>query len=125
MASYAVIILMHSNDSGYDKFVSSISVIAQQENNSNTSSNKLKILDNVTIQNATDPGLGINPSTNDIVTVFHRVGNESTNLLMIQSQDNGSTFSEPIQVNSKDGDTDPAYISPPIRFGPNGEIYVS
>jgi hypothetical protein len=117
-------ILFHGNTLDSSKIIGSIGVMAQQENISNASGN-LKILNNVTIQNATDPGLGINPSTNDIVSVFHRVGNESTNLLMIQSQDNGSTFSDPIRVNSKDGDADPAYISPPIRFGSDGEIYVS
>jgi hypothetical protein len=116
--------LFYSNTFHNDQIAGTFAAMAQQENKSNASSN-LKILNNVTIQNATDPGLGIDPNTNDIVAVFHRVGNDSTNLLMIQSQDNGSTFSEPVQVNSEDGDADPAYISPPIRFGPDGEIYVS
>jgi hypothetical protein len=44
---------------------------------------------------------------------------------MIQSQDNGTTFTDPLRVNSKEGDADPAYISPPVRFGPEGEIFVS
>jgi hypothetical protein len=124
IAFLSVAILFHGNTLSGIKILSTAPVIAQQENNSNTSSN-LKILNNITIQNASDPGLGMNPGSNNIVAVFHRVGNESTNLLMIQSQDNGSTFRDPIQVNSKEGDADPAYISPPIRFGPNGEIFVS
>jgi hypothetical protein len=119
-----VAILFRGNTLDNSNIVGSIVVMAQQENNSNASGN-LKILNNITIQNASDPGLGINPNTNDIVAVFHRVGNESTNLLMTQSQDNGSTFTDPIRVNSEEGDADPAYISPPIRFGSNGEIFVS
>ena len=125
IAFFALAILIHGNTLDYSMALSAVSVIAQQENNTNTNSSSLKILNNVTIQNASDPGLGINPNTDDIVAVFHRVGNESTNLLMTQSQDNGSTFTDPIRVNSKEGDADPAYISPPIRFGSNGEIFVS
>jgi hypothetical protein len=52
---------------------------AQQENS--TGGENIEILNNITIQNATDPGLGISPDTNDIIAVYHRVGNESTNLL--------------------------------------------
>ena len=98
-------------------------VKAQHENT--TSGDDIEILNNITIQNGTDPGLGISPDTDDIVAVFHRVGNDSTNLYMIQSQDNGTTFTDPVRVNSKEGDADPAYISPPVRFGPQGEIFVS
>jgi hypothetical protein len=96
---------------------------AQQQNSSDREG--IEVLNNITIQNATDPGLGISPVTDDIVAVYHRVGNESTNLYMIQSQDNGTTFTDPVRVNSKEGDADPAYVSPPVRFGPQGEIFVS
>lgn len=98
-------------------------VNAQQENG--TGRDDIEILNNITIQNASDPGLGISPDTDDIVAVFHRIGNDSTNLYMIQSQDNGTTFTDPVRVNSKEGDADPAYVSPPVRFGPQGEIFVS
>jgi hypothetical protein len=96
---------------------------AQQENS--TEGDAIEILNNFTIQNATDPGLGISPGTNNIIAVYHRVGNESTNLYMIQSHDNGTTFTDPVRVNSKEGDADPAYVSPPVRFGPQEEIFVS
>jgi hypothetical protein len=89
------------------------------------SQGNITIVKNTTIQNATDPGLAINPNTHDIYAVFHRANNDSTNLYMISSENNGSSFSSPIRVNDKEGDADPAYISPPIRFGPNNEIFVS
>ncbi len=86
---------------------------------------KIEVVKNTTIQNATDPGLAINSNTNDIFAVFHRANNGSTNLYMVNSQDNGSSFSQPVRVNDREGDADPAYISPPIRFGPNNEVFVS
>lgn len=89
------------------------------------SQGNITIVKNTTIQNATDPGLAINPNTNNIYAVFHRANNDSTNLYMISSVNNGSSFSSPVKVNDKEGDADPAYISPPIRFGPNNEIFVS
>ena len=86
---------------------------------------RLRIIKNTTIHNATDPGLAINPNTNNIYAVFHRANNDSTNLFMISSDNNSSSFHPPVKVNDKEGDADPAYISPPIRFGPNNEIFVS
>jgi len=86
---------------------------------------KIEIIDNTTIQNATDPGLAINSNTNNIYAVFHRANNDSTNLFMISSDNNGSSFTPPVRVNEKEGDADPAHISPPIRFGLNNEILVS
>ena len=86
---------------------------------------KIEIIKNTTIQNATDPGLAINSNSNNIYAVFHRANNDSTNLFMISSDNNGSSFTPPVKVNDKEGDADPAYISPPIRFGPNNEIFVS
>lgn len=86
---------------------------------------KIELIRNTTIENATDPGLAINSDTKNIYAVFHRANNDSTNLYMINSADNGSSFSSPVRVNDKEGDADPAYISPPIRFGPNNEIFVS
>ena len=85
----------------------------------------ITIVKNTTIQNATHPGLAVNPNTNNIYALFHRANNDSTNLYIISSADNGSSFSTPVRVNGKEGDADPAYISPPIRFGPTNEIFVS
>lgn len=86
---------------------------------------KIEIIENTTIQNATDPGLAINSNTNNIYAVFHRANNDSTNLFMNSSDNNGSSFTPPVRINEKEGDADPAYISPPIRFGLNNEIFVS
>ncbi len=46
-----------------------------------SSQGNITIVKNITIQNATDPGLAINPNTNNIYAVFHRANNDSTNLL--------------------------------------------
>ncbi|MDN5867414.1 MAG: glycoside hydrolase [Candidatus Nitrosocosmicus sp.] len=84
---------------------------------------KIEITRNTTIQNATDPGLAINSDSSNIYAVFHRASNDSTNLYMVNSDNNGSSFSSPVRVNDKEGDAEPN-VSPPIRFGPNNEIFV-
>jgi len=106
-------------------FFAFVSIGVDYESAAAQAQTKIEIVRNTTIQNATDPGLAIDPDTNRIYAVFHRANNDKTNLYMISSDNNGTTFSSPVRVNDKEGDADPAYISPPIRFGPNNEIFVS
>ncbi len=43
---------------------------------------------------------------------------------MISSDDNGSSFTSPVKVNNKKGDADLPWNAPPIRFGPDNEVFV-
>jgi hypothetical protein len=83
----------------------------------------IEVVRNITIQNATDPGLAINQDSNKIYAVFHRANNGSSNLYMISSDNNGSSYTSPVRVNDEEEHADPN-VSPPIRFGPNNEVFV-
>ncbi len=85
-----------------------------QTNQSNNISNQnihqtIKIINNYTISNATQPGLGIDISTGTLYAAYFKGELDKADVFLVSSNDSGKTFSDkPVKVNDIDGD---AYIS--------------
>ncbi|MGD1837746.1 MAG: sialidase family protein [Nitrososphaeraceae archaeon] len=84
----------------------------------------IQVINNFILNNATEPSIAYDSKLNKTFSVFFRTLNGSTNLYMMQSGDNGISFSNLTRVNSMEGDTNNSGIAPPIRFSDNGDIYV-
>lgn len=76
----------------------------------------------MSISNASSPALAINPNTGSMHLAYTQSQNNMTNLYMITSSDL-KVFSTPVKVNDVDIDPDQGTVIP-IRFGPDGEMYV-
>ncbi|MDN5845638.1 MAG: glycoside hydrolase [Candidatus Nitrosocosmicus sp.] len=112
----------------YACLVSLAVIVLSSTYESSLAAEQIKVVKNLTIKNATTPGLAINSDTNNIYAVFYRSNNGITNLYMLSSADNGSSFTKPVRVNDKEGDAGGYAMnwwSPPIRFGSDNEIFVS
>lgn len=77
------------------------------------------------LNNLTDPSIAISPVDDTIYLSYAKTENNETNIYLTISKDNGTTFSDPVRVNDKDGDaTMNAWTSTKIGLGPNNEVYV-
>lgn len=72
-----------------------------------------------------NPSISVNPNTGDLYAVYYQTQNNSTNLYLTKSTDNGTTYSNPIRVNDKLGGAADTFNSIPIEFGENNEVYVA
>ncbi|MDF0680589.1 MAG: sialidase family protein [Candidatus Nitrosocosmicus sp.] len=80
----------------------------------------LKIMNNVT-----DPSITISPIDDTIYLSYAKTENNETNIYLVKSTDNGSSFTDPVQVNNIPGDaTMNAWTTTKIALGPNNEIYI-
>jgi hypothetical protein len=109
-------------------------VMAQQENNSNTTgtNGEMKALVEAvinnstyfTIKNATTPAVLTDPNTGTIYAVYFRNENGG-NIFLQKSSDSGQTFSQPIRINDKEGSVqlDAQWSPPAIGVGPDSQVY--
>ncbi len=77
------------------------------------------------MNNVTDPSITISPIDDTIYLSYAKTENNQTNIYLVKSTDNGSSFTDPVQVNNIPGDaTMNAWTSTKIALGPNNEIYI-
>lgn len=77
------------------------------------------------MNNVTDPSITISPVDDTIYLSYAKTENNETNIYLVKSTDNGSSFSEPIRVNNNPDDaTMNAWTSTKIALGPNSEVYI-
>jgi hypothetical protein len=138
LLSFSVGVVVLISSSLYSSYYSSNIVVASdvniniiQTNQSNNTSNQninqtIKIMNNHTISNASQPGLGIDSSTGTLYAAYFKGELDKANVYLVSSNDSGKTFSEnPVKVNDIEGD---AYISDyaiPVKVDPyNKGVYV-
>src|SRR5215210_1938234 len=77
------------------------------------------------MNNVTDPSITISPVDDTIYLSYAKTENNQTNIYLVKSTDNGSSFSDPVRVNNIPGDaTMNAWTATKIALGPNNEIYI-
>lgn len=85
----------------------------------------IKILTNYTINNASQPGLGIDTEKGTLYAAFFKGELDKANVYLVSSNDSGKTFAAPVQANDIEGE---AYISDyaiPVRVdSKNNGVYV-
>lgn len=100
-------------------------------NNTNTSveiSNKINLPDNNLYNFSTglidSPSIDVDKNSGLVyISFLQTLGNE-TNLYLIKSADNGTTFSDPVRINNLNGDaTSNANFGPKIIVNTDGELY--
>lgn len=80
----------------------------------------------VTVDTGNITATAIDPNTGRIYIVYYKTENNITNLYLTRSDDNGKTFSSPVQVNDIKGDVSADDSSPPvIKVASTGDVYVS
>lgn len=72
-----------------------------------------------------NPSVAVNPNTGELFAVYMLTENNSTNIFITKSTNNGTSFSEPIRINDKAGDAADTWNTIPIRFGEDNEVYVA
>ncbi|MDN5847440.1 MAG: glycoside hydrolase [Candidatus Nitrosocosmicus sp.] len=72
-----------------------------------------------------NPSVSVNPNTGELFAVYTLTENNSTNIYMTKSQDDGKSFSKTVRINDKPGDAHDTWNSIPIEFGSNNEVYVT
>lgn len=72
-----------------------------------------------------NPSVSVDPITGELFAVYTQTKNNSTNIYITKSRDNGSSFSTPTRINDKPGDAADTWNTIPIRFGSNNEVYVA
>jgi hypothetical protein len=79
-----------------------------------------------TIKNATTPAVAVDPEKGTIYAVYFRGEKGGGNVYLERSDDMGKTFSNPVRVNSKEGEVqlDAQWSAPALGVGPNSEVYV-
>lgn len=91
----------------------------------NDTKEAIKIINNYTVANASQPGLGIDQNKGTLYAAFFKGEQDKANVYLVTSNDNGKTFTEPVKVNNIEGD---AYISDyaiPVRVdSKNNGVYV-
>ncbi|WP_148685909.1 sialidase family protein [Candidatus Nitrosocosmicus hydrocola] len=75
--------------------------------------------------NGHNPSVAVNPNSGELFAVYTLTENNSTNIYITKSQDNGNSFSIPVRINDKIGDAADTWNAIPIRFGSNNEVYVA
>ncbi len=100
--------------------------VNQSDNTSNQNINQtIKIMNNYTINNVSQPGLGIDSSTGTLYAAYFKGELNKADVFLVSSNDSGKTFDKPVKVNDIDGD---AYISDyaiPVKIdSKNKGVYV-
>ena len=72
-----------------------------------------------------NPSVAVDPNTGELFAVYTLTENNSTDIYITKSTDNGSSFSTPVRINDKPGDAADTWNTIPIRFGANNETYVT
>jgi len=84
-----------------------------------------QILSIQSVPNASNPSISVNPDTGTVYAAFAKTEGETTDIFLISSTDGGQTFSEPVRVNHIPGNASAMWNTIPVKFGPNGEVYVA
>jgi hypothetical protein len=109
------------------------SSVFENENDNSSAINMMRtnisdFLDNInylTINNASSPAVAIDPNDGSIYLSFTKTENNTTNMYMSKSSNDGISFSEPVRINQVVGDASPeAWTSPRILLGNTGEVFV-
>lgn len=77
------------------------------------------------INNVTSPSIAISPENDTIYLSYSKTENNQTNIYLVNSTDDGKTFSTPVRVNNLVGDaTERPWTSTKVVLGPKDQIYV-
>lgn len=85
----------------------------------------IKVLSIQNVTNVNNPSISINPETGMAYAAFAREDAGFTNIYLMSSGDGGRTFSDPVMVNDTPGDASSMWNTIPVKFGPDGAIYVA
>jgi hypothetical protein len=83
-----------------------------------------KMLSVQSVSNTSNPSISVDPNTGIVYAAFAKTEGEVTDIFLMSSSDGGRTFSEPVRVNDVPGNASYMWNTIPVRFGPDGEVYV-
>jgi hypothetical protein len=78
-----------------------------------------------TFKHVKDPSIVVSPGNNTIFPSYAKTEGNKTNIYLVNSTDDGQSFSPAIKVNNKNRDaTSSPWTLTKMAIGPNNEIYL-